>query len=268
MFQETVTVAAAAVEHHQKLRELAQRLWKRITKGQVRVVVFGAGGSGKTTLGKFLAGDVVSSEYRESAHMERYELEGTTPCTILVPPGQELLRPRNWKSLQRYVSDGRATSVIHVVSDGHVDIQPARYIDHRSYQDGMSVAQFVPVFLQAQRDAEVRVLGSLARELNPPNHLSLVTVVLKQDLWWPRRNEVRAFYENGAYAEQVDALRKQVGDQKFSHQLWSASLLRRNLKDGDHTLLVPVAEGYDDAISDWHAMRLLELVQKEVGHVE
>lgn len=266
MFQESITVAAAAVEHHQKLRELAQRVWKRITKGQVRVVVFGAGGSGKTTLGKFLAGDAVSSEYRESRHMESYELEGTTPCTIWVPPGQERLRPRTWTELQRYVATGSATTVLHVVCNGLIEIQPLRYVDRPEFRSGMSIAEFVEAFAKSQRDAEVRVLENLIKQLNAPHRLSLVTVVLKQDLWWATRNDVQAHYERGAYAEQVDALRKQIGDQNFTHQLWSASLLRRNLHDGEHTRLVPVAEGYDDVLAGWHARRMLELIHAEVEH--
>lgn len=267
MFSESITVAAAAIEHNRAIRDLAVRLWKRISKGHVRVVVFGAAGSGKSTLGKFLAGEEVSADYRESHHLESYDLDSTTPCSILVPPGQEGLRPKTWSDLQRHIASGRSTTVLHVVSWGLNEVQPVRYVDRAEYRAGMTVEEFVSVYSDVQRNQELRVIEDLAKQLgNAPNHLSLVTVVVKQDLWWTSRDAVRSHYSSGEYADHVAALRNHIGDQNFTHQLWSASILRRNLRDGEHTMLVPVAEGYDDPLRDWHAKRLVELIQAEVDH--
>ncbi|MFV8750526.1 Rab family GTPase [Nannocystaceae bacterium ST9] len=267
MFSESITVAAAAIEHNRAIRDLAVRLWKRISQGQVRVVVFGAGGSGKSTLGKFLAGDEIGSDYRESHHLESYALDSTTPCTILVPPGQEGLRPKTWSDLQRHIASGRSTTALHVVSWGLDEVQPVRYVDRAEYRAGMTVDEFVSAYSEAQRNAELRVIEDLATHLgNAPHHLSLVTVVVKQDLWWASRNAVRAHYSSGKYAEHVGTLRNHLGDQNFTHKLWSASLVRRNLRDGEHTMLVPVAEGYDEPLGNWHAKRLVELIQAEVDH--
>ncbi|NJK33018.1 MAG: hypothetical protein HC927_11735 [Deltaproteobacteria bacterium] len=246
---------------------MAVRLWKRISKGHVRVVVFGAGGSGKSTLGKFLAGDDLDTDYRESHHLESYKLDSTTPCTILVPPGQEGLRPKTWSDLQRHIASGRSTTALHVVSWGLDEIHPLRYVDHAAYRPGMTVEEFVAAYTEAQRNEELQVIAALAKHLgNAPNHLSLVTVVTKQDLWWPSRTNVRSHYTSGEYAKHVADLRSHVGDQKFTHQIWSASLVRKNLRDGEHTTLVPVAAGYDDAIRNWHVGRLVELIQAEVDH--
>lgn len=267
MFSESVTVAAAAIEHRRAIRDFAERLWKRISKGHVRVVVFGAGGSGKSTLGKFLAGEELSTDYRESKHPESYKLDSTTTCSILVPPGQEGLRPKTWSDLQRHVASGRSTTVLHVVSWGLNEISPLPYSEHREYRTGMTVDEFISAYSEEQRNEELRVIASIAEQLrNAPNHLSLVTVVVKQDLWWPSRSAVRSHYSGGEYAEHVASLRNHLGDQNFTHQLWSASLVRRNLRDGDQTLLVPVAAGYEDSICNWHATRLVELIQAEVDH--
>ena len=48
--------------------------------------------------------------------------------------------------------------------------------------------------------------------------LSMITVVAKQDLWYEHRDEVRAFYENGKYAETIGDLKGIKGAQNFQHE--------------------------------------------------
>lgn len=66
MFSEAVTIATTALKHRRDIRDWVVRLWNRLTKGHVRIVVFGAAGVGKTSLGRLLAGKDVLPEYRES----------------------------------------------------------------------------------------------------------------------------------------------------------------------------------------------------------
>lgn len=54
MFSEGIEAALTAYEHRGKIREIGEWLWNRVTKGQVRVVVFGSAGAGKSTLGAAL----------------------------------------------------------------------------------------------------------------------------------------------------------------------------------------------------------------------
>ena len=44
-----------------------------------------------------------------------------------------------------------------------------------------------------------------------PIAVKMLTVVLKQDLWWPRREEVRAWYEEGEYAKILEAIERTRG---------------------------------------------------------
>lgn len=269
VFSESVTIAATAITHRRALRDIVVRLWKRVTKGHVHVVTFGAGGAGKTSLGTFLAGNDVADDpdYRESTAIETYRLDSTTTCSVFVPPGQPSLRAPTWSDLARAVGSGRSSVVIHVVCWGLEAIEPLRYADLATFREGMTPESIVLAHAQARRAAEIETLRDFATQLAlAPRRLSLITVVTKQDLWWSERTAVRRHYE-GPYAEAVTALRNRVGEQNFHHTLWSASLVAKNLRDGDGTLLVPTAQGYDQPTRRWHARRLAEIVEQEANSV-
>jgi hypothetical protein len=59
---------------------------------------------------------------------------------------------------------------------------------------------------------ELKTLRDMQTELErAPGKLQMLTVVLKQDLWWPRREEVRAWYEEGEYAKILEAIERTRG---------------------------------------------------------
>lgn len=266
MFSETVTVAATAYGHRRAIREVVEGLWNRMTKKRVRIVVFGAAGTGKSSLGRLLSGADVTSEYNESTQVETYRLDGATSCTVLVPPGQESLRAATWSDLVRDVTSGKATVVIHLVSWGINAIEPLPYRGVAGFQEGMSPEEAAIVFAAHQRDREIETLREYAGHFGlAPHKLSLLTVVTKQDLWWDQREEVRQHYE-GEYAEVVEGLRRRVGDKNLSHKTWSVSLISKNLRDGEGQLVVPTARGYDEPLQASNRRRLLEIVAEEVIH--
>lgn len=266
MFSETVTVAAAAIEHRRAIRDAVARLWNRITKGHVRIVVIGAAGAGKSSLGRLLSGDDVAPEYRESTQVETYRLDGTTSCSVFVPPGQDSLRAATWNDLVRYVTSGKAAIVIHVVSWGINAIEPLPYRSLAGVEDSMSPEQAADAFASRQRDRELATLREYTAHLGlAPRKLSLLTVVTKQDLWWDRREDVRRHYE-GEYAQVVDELRRRIGEQNLAYKLWSASLISKNLRDGEGQVIVPTARGYDEPLQVANAKRLVELVEQEAQH--
>lgn len=269
VFSESITIAAAAITHRRALGDIVVRIWKRATKGHVQIVTFGAGGAGKSSLGKFLSGSNVADDpqYRESTKVETYRLDSDTTCSVLVPPGQPSLRAPTWSDLARAVGSGRSSVVIHVVCWGLEAIEPLRYDELEIYREGMTREEVGRAYAAARRAAEVETLREFASQLAlAPGRLSLVTVVTKQDLWWSERAAVRHHYE-GPYAEAVTALRHRVGEQNFTHTLWSASLVAKNLRDGDGALLVPTAQGYDEPTRRWHAQRLAEIVEQEAESV-
>jgi ATPase subunit of ABC transporter with duplicated ATPase domains len=81
MFVETVNVLSTGVgviEVSKKLFPTFERVFKRLKNGDLKIAIFGAGGTGKTTLGNILAGSYELSElpsYRESLRIEQYQLD-------------------------------------------------------------------------------------------------------------------------------------------------------------------------------------------------
>jgi GTPase SAR1 family protein len=267
VFSEGIEAALTAFEHRGKIREIGEWLWKRVTKGQVRVVVFGSSGAGKSTLGATLAGQEVTPDYKDSSHLETYKLEGGVPCSILVPPGQRSLRVSTWSDLMRDVSTGQSSTVLHVVSWGLNQIGNQKYTELPDHVDGMTLDATSDAYFAKQRLQEMETLESFAGQVAlAPGRLSLITVVTKQDLWWENRQDVRAFYEQGRYAETIAGIRNRVGEQHFTHKIWSASLLRRNIVDVDGKVLRATAAGYDDTIQLRDHYKLLDLIHREVDH--
>lgn len=264
MFSEGLDLALTAYEHRSKIREIGQWLWNRVVKGEVRIMVFGSAGTGKSTLGAKLAGEDVVPDYVDSSHLERYSLQGGVPCSLIVPPGQTSLRAATWSDLLREVGQGKSTIVLHVVSWGLNPLGRQSYTELSDYKPGMTVSAFAEKYAELQRAQEIETLDAVASQLAlAPGRLSLITVVLKQDLWWNDRRQVRAFYETGGYAEIVAGIRSRLGEQNFSHRTTSASLVMRNLVDGDGNVLRPTNAGYDEKIKLRHEHELLRMLQTE-----
>jgi GTPase SAR1 family protein len=121
MFIEVVEAGGTALslfENRKSILRILRRFQRRIFRGVWRVAVFGDGGTGKTTLGRYLAGefdtDKEISAYRETIDNANYSLPGDIPCVILVPPGQERRRPQTWLDLYRLLAEGKAGGIINV----------------------------------------------------------------------------------------------------------------------------------------------------------
>src|SRR4051794_31087924 len=105
MFIEPSTLAVAAWDLYEK-REKIKPAWKKmrywIRHGHLMVPIFGAGGTGKTTLGHFLSGSFTPGTgigpYKVSLPIEEFKLKGDIVCSLIVPPGQEKFK-HTWKAL-------------------------------------------------------------------------------------------------------------------------------------------------------------------------
>ena len=73
---ETVGTVVSVAELFDKTFPTFKRLFKRIKEGELAIAIFGAGGTGKSTLGKYLSGTLennqLSSGYQESISIEKY----------------------------------------------------------------------------------------------------------------------------------------------------------------------------------------------------
>lgn len=125
MFVETieaVSTGLGVIELSEKLFPTVKRIVNLLKGGELRIAILGAGGTGKTTLGKMLSGEFEISNlfqsYQESISIEQYRLDSNTVGAVIVAPGQER-RQDNWDDILRYIASGKIKLVINVVSWGY-----------------------------------------------------------------------------------------------------------------------------------------------------
>lgn len=92
----------------------------------------------------------------------------------------------------------------------------------------------------------------------------MLTLVSKQDLWWPQRQEVEKHYREGPYRTELQKLVELVNARQFRHETAFASLVINNFTSGidEHhpERLCPNAEGYDHPLQIQSLRHLFEVV--------
>ena len=253
MFIEAVEAAklgAHLYENRHKIVEITLRLWNLFTEGKKQILVFGPGGVGKSTMGRVLFQDFnpeIHADYTSSVTQESYSLPGGVACDLLVPRGQIDEIEFNWKDLYDRLREGGTVGIINVVAYGFHSIQSLSYTETPVYEDGMTEAEFVDGDTEKRRDRELRVIGELESRIDDaPGELQMITLGAKQDLWWERRHEVRAWYENGPYGEVIRRITTKRGKRHFNHTYLSASFILRNFVDGRGEVLHRHDAEYDE----------------------
>lgn len=256
MFVETIEAIGTGVgviEISEKLFPTFKRIFDLLKNGELKIAIFGAGGTGKSTLGKLLSGEFELSgllqTYQESISIEQYKLESNKIGSVIVAPGQKR-REDTWDDLLRTLVGGKIKLIIHVVSWGYHSFGEFSYTQHRLYQSGMTLEEFLREYAAVCRNRELDVL----RRIEP--HLSIadqrktivITLVSKQDLWWNNRLEVNKHYVEGAYEQLIQNIRNQRGANNFIHEYRSTSLVMENFLSGDNELLIPTTQGYDQRL--------------------
>jgi hypothetical protein len=256
MFVETIEAIATGVgviEISEKLFPTFKRIFNLLKNGELKIAIFGAGGTGKSTLGKLLSGEFELSgllqTYQESISIEQYKLESNNIGSVIVAPGQKR-REDTWDDLLRTLVGGKIKLIIHVVSWGYHSFGEFSYTQHRLYQSGMTLEEFLREYAAVCRNRELDVL----RRIEP--HLSIadqrktivITLVTKQDLWWNNRLEVNKHYVEGTYEQLIRNIRNKRGANNFIHEYRSTSLVMENFLSGDNELLIPTTQGYDQRL--------------------
>jgi hypothetical protein len=253
----------AVYDHRRTLSKSAKKLWAFATKGRVPIVVFGTGGVGKTTLGHFLETPhdrlLSMAKYERSTGLEQINIDSPALASIFIPPGQEFRRAPSWTTLYTMLAKERRVVVINVVSDGYHVVTLEQSLMAELGRPNAKRKDVLEAFLAKGRNRELEVFREVTEHLcKIETRILMITVVMKQDLWWENRDQVKKHYEAGTYSRYLSNVREAKGNQNFRHVFVSCSLLMNNLRSDDGEVLFPTARGYDACIQSAHQKKVVD----------
>src|SRR5690348_877080 len=116
-------IGKALYEHRGPLTNAIAKIINYVRLGKVRMIVFGLGGTGKTTLGELLKGDLKAGaeakKYDLSLRTEEVSIKGKFVASLIIPGGQERRIINDWPALFQQLAAGESKGIINVVSYGH-----------------------------------------------------------------------------------------------------------------------------------------------------
>ncbi len=241
--------------------------WMR--KRQQGILIIGAGGTGKSTLGRLLAceSDLFGSpagKYRESIYLERISLEDDPKVEIVIAPGQKLRRSVSWDEIGRDIREDLYRGIVLVGSHGYHSFNQ-NWQDHICYQENDTSKQFLDRLIKSGKDDElevIRQLCSLLKQRRSIKKLWLITAVTKQDLWWDKSEDFKQFYEQGEYHEELTKLLAAVDKHRIQHEYAYMSLVIQSFKANNAVLRKNLA-GYDQP----QQLQSIRGLQKTIGEL-
>jgi hypothetical protein len=269
---ENVETLASAYEASRKAAPLVQQVFKQLQSDKLKIAIFGAGGTGKTTLGNILAGKAslnnILSPYQESFKVDKFKLDGNIPGlaintsgSVQIAPGQED-RQNQWDEIFPKIISGRVSLIINVVSYRYHSFGTISYQEDPLYQSGMTAEQFTNVYVENRRVREVEALQAIESPIKiaKSQKVVMLTLVTKQDLWWPNRAEVKNYYQNGEYNQVINNIKLKKGHDGFQHEYVSTSLAIENFISGTGELLWLNSEGYDERLKITNIYKLFNII--------
>lgn len=225
------------------------------------VLILGPGGTGKTTLARLLSGggDLLDppQTYEGSVGQEKYSLSDAPRAEIVVPPGQKHRRGQAWDDLLAAAAAGDYRGIVLATAYGHQSIARSSYKQHTAFTEGMGKEEFLAKLLDDQRADELAVLDRVVPLLRVvPHRVWVLTVVTKQDVWWPIRDEVERYYREGEYHGRISAAARP----EVRHEVCTVSLTIQNWTTRAGERFRPNAEGYDRVLQVDSVRRLLETI--------
>jgi len=252
---EALGIGISIFEQRDKIAKLLKRLRYRIKNGTLRIVTFGPGGVGKSTLGKILSGALdirkATPKYEESSDIEKFDLNNDISGELIVGPGQERRSTGTWHELYRKLSHGKSRGVLNVVSYGYHSFAEIGYKELKQYQSNLSKKQVIEQYLEDSRQEELRIIKEIAPRIkDAKENIWMITLVTKQDLWWNERKKVHDFYAKGPYNDFIKEITDYRGHKNFQHEYLSVSLVISNFIDGLGEILAPTTGGYDQGLQN------------------
>ena len=220
--------------------------------GKLGIAIFGAGGTGKSTLGGILdeGFDPIAppKPYKSSVDTEEKWLKSNDAQSLYIAPGQKA-RSGYWYNLLAEITKNKRLLILNVVSAGY----------HSTEVEVSDIDAYLLRCVQDEQELLLNLIGSLRSVQSP---LKMVTVVAKQDLWFERQSEVQSFYEQGKYAEALAEIQAAKGTQNFQHEFVYTALTIQSLRDKTGRIITPNTAGYDLVQSKESLDRLFEVIEK------
>jgi ABC-type cobalamin/Fe3+-siderophores transport system ATPase subunit len=246
-----------------------KRLVFKIKNGEVTLPIFGVGGVGKTTLSHYLTGEdpfLLANPYAESISIDKVKLLEKAVGQIIVAPGQSTRIINQWPELYQLILNNKVKLIINVVAFGYHDFAIDNYKDHSAFENGMNKKQFMENYTNYCKSLEVDGLEILINGLSAQTKpIKILTVIVKQDLWYSQSKSVMEFYQNGAYEKQINRLRMQLGSANFQHEIIPIGLTFSNFKSKSGVELAKTTSGYNFPINLVYRKALLDYLEQFTG---
>jgi hypothetical protein len=214
------------------------------------ILILGPGGTGKTTLARFLSGDVnvlidPPGYYVPSFSVESVPLLDAPGVELVVMPGQGYRLQPEFGKLTSELVRGAYRGLILAVDYGYHAIESEWSREHKLYHGNKK--EFIGNLLVSQRQEELDLLDKLIPSLNAiTQRMWLLVVVLKQDLWSSQQATVKRHYEDGAWGVKMNQVVSAHNSNLLCQRTAYASLHIQNYttRGGRDTLKKNTA-GYD-----------------------
>jgi energy-coupling factor transporter ATP-binding protein EcfA2 len=211
-------------------------------KGKINILVMGASGVGKTTLGQFMGNEKSpkppKQTYVVSSDKEEFSFQGEIWGEINVLSGQNF--SSEWKPYLQDLEHGKVDCLIYVVSGGYHSLRSS---DEKEF---LELYGSLENYTVKKRNEEVRIFKEFIapRLIQLDKKILLLTLVLKQDLWFDKQEVIKDFYVNGEYNVSLEEI-KRNNPHKFFTETVFMSLQNENLRFGRDYIASLTAAGYD-----------------------
>jgi hypothetical protein len=250
--EETDTIDDLTITHQisRKFQPLLGQLANHIRAQKLNILICGAMGTGKSTVGRLLSGQYglerTLQPYQLSPLIERRKSDKITSGSILVLPEES----DAWEEKLKEIAVDRIDLVINVVSFGYHSISQTKYQNLLGYQVGMTAQEILDIYISSRIVVEIEVLQQLTPYLSTDRSkkMLMITLINKEDLWWSRSQSVMNHYEFGDYGKKIDTISSELGETNFQHEYFSASWFTENFRDSEGDIIASVCEGYDKKI--------------------